>query len=335
MRICILGDFNDSNLNEGVKNVTNLISRELAYEHEILELNIMKAYTPQPWKQVGAFRPHVIHCFSCATLKSFFLLRYASFRSRNKSAKTVMSAAHPYFLGLLDNPIARRMISSVKPHLILTQSPRVVEKLNELRFNCALLPNGVNVERFAPVSDGVKRTLRAKYRINEDSYVVLHVGHISPRRNLQVLSEVQGDDTQVIVVASTHHGLDSNIRNELVTSGCKIWQTYCDHIEEVYVLSNCYVFPAISGKMIFSPLSVLEAMSCNLPVITTRHEWLTSMLKEGQGLKFAESNREILEGISDIKADGGKINTREQVLPYSWKKVVQQLEAFYEKLLTT
>ena len=157
----------DSNLNEGIKNVTNLISRELAYEHEILELNIMKAYTPQAWKQVGAFKPHVIHCFSCATLKSFFLLRYASFKSRNGNAKTVMSALHPYFLELLDNPVARRMISSVKPHLTLSQSPRVVEKLNELRFNCALLPNGVNVERFAPVSDGVKRTLRAKYRISE------------------------------------------------------------------------------------------------------------------------------------------------------------------------
>ena len=333
MRICILGDFNDSNLNEGVKNVANSISRELACEHEILELNIMKAYTPQPWKQVGAFKPDVIHCFSCGTLKSFFLLRYASFRSRNKNVKTVMSVAHPYFLGLLDNPIAQRMISSVKPHLVFTQSPRAVEKLDELRFNCALLPNGVNVERFAPVSDGAKRALRAKYGITEDSYVVLHVGHFSANRNLQVLSEVQGDSNQVIVVASTHHGNDPNIRNELATSGCKIWQRYCDHIEEVYALSNCYVYPVIYG--IFSPLSVLEAMSCNLPVITTRHEWLTSMLNEGQGLRFAESNREILKAISDIKADGDRINTREQVLPYSWKKVAQQLQTFYEKLLNT
>ena len=87
--------------------------------------------------------------------------------------------------------------------------------------------------------------------------------------------------------------------------------------------------------MIFSPLSVLEAMSCNLPVITTRHEGLTSMLKEGQGLKFADSNKGIVEGISDIKADGGKINTREQVLPYFGKKLYNSFETFYEKLLNT
>jgi glycosyltransferase involved in cell wall biosynthesis len=333
MRICILGDFDDASLNEGVKNVTHLISRELANEHEILELNIMKAYTPQPWKQVAAFKPHLIHCFSCGTLKSFFLLRYASFRSHNRNAKTVMSAAHPYFLGLLDNRIARRMIASVKPNLILTQSPRAVEKLDELRINSALLPNGVNVERFVPISDDAKRTLRAKYGINEDSYVILHVGHFSANRNLQVLSEVQADGNQAIIVASTHHGNDLNIRNMLARSGCKIWQAYCDHIEEVYALSNCYLYPVKLG--IFSPLSVLEAMSCNLPVITTRHEWLTSMLKEGQGLKFVENNGEILKGIGDMKADGGKISTREQVLPYSWKKVVQQLETFYEKLSNT
>jgi glycosyltransferase involved in cell wall biosynthesis len=144
---------------------------------------------------------------------------------------------------------------------------------------------------------------------------------------------VQGDDNQVIVVASTHHGNDPNIRDELAASGCKIWQRYCDHIEEVYALSNCYIYPVILG--IFAPLSVLEAMSCNLPVITTRHEWLTSVLKEGQGLKFAESNREILQAIGDVKADGGKINTRNQVSPYSWKKVVQQLETFYKKLSNT
>lgn len=73
-------------------------------------------------------------------------------------------------------------------------------------------------------------------------------------------------------------------------------------------------------------------MACNLPVITTRFGALPIIFEEGDGLLFAESEREFRNAIENIK-DGVEVKTREKVLSYSWNNIVGRLEEVYAKLI--
>ena len=78
------------------------------------------------------------------------------------------------------------------------------------------------------------------------------------------------------------------------------------NIEEVYALSDCYVFPTPPMNKINSieiPLSVLEAMACNLSVITTKFGALPKVFEEGDGLIFVDDGE---DGERAIRKQAGK-----------------------------
>ena len=81
------------------------------------------------------------------------------------------------------------------------------------------------------------------------------------------------------------------------------------------------------------PLSVLESMSCNLPVITTKFGALPKVFEEGDGLFFVENEREIFMVLEKIKNTNMKVKTREKVLPYSWENIGKRLEKIYSNLI--
>jgi glycosyltransferase involved in cell wall biosynthesis len=97
-------------------------------------------------------------------------------------------------------------------------------------------------------------------------------------------------------------------------------------------MADCYVFPTISGNSIFTPLSVLEAMSCNLPVISTRFDGLLKCFIGVGGLLIVDSEKGFLDSIRSIKNDPINIDTRENIIPYSWEDIVKKLETIYIKI---
>ena len=120
----------------------------------------------------------------------------------------------------------------------------------------------------------------------------------------------------------------------LKDAGCIVWTNYFPNLEEIYALSDCYVFPTINRRAcIETPLSVLEAMACNLPVITTKFGALPRMFKEGEGLFFIKSEREVSKIIEILKNNNLKIKTREKILPYSWEVIGKRLIKIYSELI--
>jgi glycosyltransferase involved in cell wall biosynthesis len=109
---------------------------------------------------------------------------------------------------------------------------------------------------------------------------------------------------------------------DLARAGVKVWREYIANIEEIYQLSDCYLFQVSSKTAAIElPLSVLEAMACNLPVITTRYGALGDLFSEGDGFLFAQDPEEMLERISLVR-EGISCRTREMVEPYTWANVL-------------
>jgi glycosyltransferase involved in cell wall biosynthesis len=141
--------------------------------------------------------------------------------------------------------------------------------------NIHLIPMGVDMEKFKPIREiDKKKRLRKKYGIPLESYSLLHIGHLKIDRNIEFLRTLQNKDTQVIFAISTstrkHDANQDQIKEDLISSGMILIDKYIENIEELYQLSDCYIFPVENPMAAISlPLSILEANACRIPVVTT------------------------------------------------------------------
>lgn len=333
MKICLLGEFGGKN-DEGYKNIAHNMSRQLSKKNDVLNINVKRMNQIQFWNQIREFKPDIIHYLTAPTLSSFAVLKTAKILG-NKDTKLVISSLHPYSLKLLKNPALKKIIPLIKPDIVLTQSNEVETALRGMGCDTEFLPNGVDIERFTPVSVEIKQDLRDKYGIDREKFVILQVGHIRRERGIKIFSKIQKEDknNQVILVGSSYFKTDRKLYQELTNSGCIIWNRYFEEIEEIYALSDCYVFPTAKGNSIFMPLSVLEAMSSNIPVLSTRYEGLIDNFEEGNGLFFFENGESLFIKLKEIRSEKFRNNNRKNVSLHSWEHVCKKLESIYNDLL--
>ena len=327
MKICLLGEYS-GDFEEGMKNTTFYLSQELIKYHEVLLLNPRDIFSINFWKKIKKFNSQIIHYVPGPSVKSFVVVKALAFYCRN--AKTVMSAIHPHL-----SSFPQKIIPLLKPDLMLVQSIDTEKMFNNLGCETKFLPSGVDVKRFVPVS--IKEKLREKYGIEKSKFVVLHAGSIKAGRGIEIFKKIQGEGNQVIILGNKSMGVEEQIYRSIEESGCKVWVKYFKDVEEIYALSDCYIFPTPPMNKLNSieiPLSVLEAMSCNLPVITTKFGALARIFDEGEGLLFIDKEEEFTDALEKVKTRGIKdIKTRGKVLLYSWENVCERLEKIYEGLV--
>lgn len=321
-RICLVGEL--KRRDEGLSNISYHLNREISGRYEVLSLVIREIFKKKFWKSVISFKPDIIHYLYGPTIRSFLATKVLGICCY---AKTVISATHPML-----SSFSKPLVKIFRPDLILVQSHRSDKMFKSLGCRTKFLPNGVDVEKFVPVSEKVKLSLRTKLGIDPEKFVILHIGHLTKVRNLEILNRMQGHRNQVIIVVSGCFKKDMKLYSGLRRKGCLIWDGYFENIEEIYAMADCYIFPVKKGYSIQMPLSVMEAMACNLPVITVKFEGLTRTFEEGEGLFFAENENDFPRILEIVKKGENAIKTREKILPYSWTNVVDKLEEIYAEL---
>jgi glycosyltransferase involved in cell wall biosynthesis len=179
--------------------------------------------------------------------------------------------------------------------IVFTQSQASTEVFRSFGCKTVLLPGGVDSTIFQPVNRKEKRLLRLKYGFKDSDQIVLHVGHCNRNRNVGALTRLVKSGFKVIMIASTSTTIDCDLIVELRQSGVAVITNFIKNIQHYYQLADCYVFPVFCvTSAIDAPLSVLEAMACNLPIVTTRFGALLSMFKPGNGFYFGDTEEEIL-----------------------------------------
>jgi len=185
---------------------------------------------------------------------------------------------------------------------------------------------GVDTGRFQPVSPTQKLELRRKYGLPTDQPVALHVGHARPLRGFDWFVNVGANVARVVVIGKSL-GSDQQVVKALRNAGVHVIDQYLAEVQEMYQLSDVYLFPVRDEQAAIGiPLSVLEAMSCNLPVVTTRFGGLPQMLLRGSGLFFAEHEAEFhFNSSTALRMAQSSIETRAQVLPFSWNAMADAI----------
>ena len=348
MRVLIYTKRLTRHLDEGIVAVAHEIIHQLAKHHEVLTLfsagdfdengGLIRMPTNSSGLNLGIraeirrFRPDVIFYIprGSACLSSFWFGRLLGWYARG--AKVTILAIQPNQFALLSN----KCVPLLKPDLVLTASKKAQRELVNMGCEARFVPLGVDVEKFAPVAPGKKLELRGRYGFRGEDYIVLHVGHITQGRNIRALRLIQDRGNQVLIVGSTFFSHDAGLAHALEAHGMRLLKGHFDHIEEIYQLADSYVFPTLSEMACISqPLSVLEAMACNLPVVSTRFGGLPDLFpKEGGGLLYADTNSELAGKVEHAKNDFQHVSprTREMVEQYSWVRSGQEILSQLERV---
>ena len=232
-------------------------------------------------KIIQNFRPDSIiyFPFQSATFASYlrlFILRWYA-----KKSKKIFIALQPKPLKKLQ----KLAVNFIKPPLGLTPSPMLKEFWDKKHIKNKLLPLLTDTNIFKPLSDQnqAKKELRKKYNIPYNSFIISHMGHLNEGRNLKSLIPLQKAGYQVLIVGSSSTPADSkgpeSLKKALKKEGIIILDNYIKNIEEIYQLSDIYIFPVeAENSSIGMPLSVLEARACGIPVVTTDYGSLKNFL---------------------------------------------------------
>jgi glycosyltransferase involved in cell wall biosynthesis len=277
------------------------------------------------WKDIFRKRPDIIHYFPGPTLKGLLLVRILQLLTRSK---TVVSATKPDLANYF-----KTLSAVVKPNVVIVQSIKSENLFKSVGYRTVFIPNGVDTERFVPVNLHRKMELRRKYGFGERDFIALHIGPVTDGRNQEKLLGLKR--VKVLLIVSVTNFSQESLYQELLSKrkDSVICRQYIQNIEEIYAIADAYIFPVKQElNSIDIPLSVLEAMSCNLPVITTHFGALDRVFNDIEGLFFID-NAEQIQGLLDgIRNGEYKIDTREAVRSLSWKKIANDISLVYQSI---
>ncbi|MFH1971881.1 MAG: glycosyltransferase [archaeon] len=335
MKFVIINETLKKPYDEGMKNYVVSLIREFKKKSKVLaftnqqfedkELNLISVNMNKfflnfsLFKKIKKFNPDSIIYIPYSSITFFAFLR-AKFLSLFTNKKLIIISLQRRKYGFLEKII----LPFLKPNLVITSSEETYHFLNNLGFNINLSAIGIDTDRFYAVSKNKKNLLRKKWNLLPNKKIFLHIGHLKKKRNIQSLFQVlENKNNLLIIVASTTYKKEMNLKTK---ANLIILDKYIPNIEELYQLSDYYLFLAQKfDSAIDVPLSVLEALSCNINVITTNFGGLNWMLKEKfHGLIKVNSDSNILTHITKINPKN-KIESREKVKKYDSKIVFKSI----------
>ena len=225
------------------------------------------------------------------------------------------------------------LIRLLSPDLLLLPTDRERDAVRALGIAAATVGGGVDLERFRPPTAGERAELRQKWGLSLENQVVLHVGHLREGRNLRVMSSIAAwPGVTALLAASSWRGPESEaLRRELEAHGVVVIDGYVPNVEELYRLADCYVFPTVSpGSAVALPLSILEALASDLPVVSTAFGALSERFGSASGLELVENPALLPDRV--LAACGSGVRTRHLVEPYAWDALAERLVDLLDEL---
>ncbi len=272
------------------------------------------------------FKPEIILYFPFASSTFAGYLRLKILTYFAKGARSIFIALQAKKLKKWQKFIVR----IIRPKYALTPSPELKSFWDKINVKCELLPLLTNLNIFKPLhKNKSKKNLRRKYNLPVDAFIISHMGHLNEGRNLQALIPLQKAGCQVVVVGSSSTPKDSigptSLKEELLNEGIIILDEYIEHIEEIYQLSDIYIFPVIAKTgSIGMPLSIMEARACGIPVLTTDFGSLKTFLDSDSGNIYYSEPEGFCKLVKQIKKDTNtnRLNTKVHELNEEYLKII-------------
>ncbi|MBI1884968.1 MAG: glycosyltransferase family 4 protein [Chloroflexi bacterium] len=174
------------------------------------------------------------------------------------------------------------------------------------------VPLGVDLERWQPVCPEEKTRLRRSYGVSEDAVVVLWFGPIIPPARpedvhflLEALPRVRRQVPRASFVFAFKYGVPHDLVQR--QPWVRAFDRYGD-VGDLYRLADVAAVPfTAGGPWITTPLSMLEAMACALPVVTLRRPCLEEVVGDGEGGLLVDRRDDFAEAVGDLCSDRARL----------------------------
>jgi len=126
------------------------------------------------------------------------------------------------------------------------------------------IQNGVDMEKYYPLSEKDKIELRNKKNINPEGRIYITVGSLIPRKNIKTIVHgfnILNDKNSLLLIVG-----DGTEKKELQLMSTKNVRFIgnVDNVVEYLQVSDCFISASLAEGL---PNTVLEAIACGLPAI--------------------------------------------------------------------
>ena len=209
-----------------------------------------------------------------------------------------------------------------------------------------VLPNGVNTELFMPVEPPAE--LLRKLRLSAADSVIVSACRLVGWKGIQyAIGAVarllkEGYDVRYMIIGDGENrralealAQDLGVRDNVLFLG----NMKNSELPNYYSLAKIAVFPSI-GVETFG-ISIAEAMSCGVPVISTKTGGIPEVVAEGTGLLVPPGDESALsDAVKALIADSalretmGRAGRRRIIENFSWDVIVRRFEISLENTVT-
>ena len=255
MNIHVIGTVNGE-VNEGMRNIATHSSRAFEKEHTVIYSGLRQL----PKIIFDSKKAAVTFIFAWADKHIYELVRAVSALCPDVWVALVQKPSDEFISLVRDNPLGCSYLYIFDDDV---RDLKVAEGKALRRFSV-----GINTEKFVPCDEAGSRELKEKYGFDPEKPLLLHVGHCSAGRGLEDFLHVRS--AQRLIISSGMYE-DESLVSSLEEDGVTIMSGYLRNVEEIFRMSDAYLFPTRSTENVISiPLSVMEALACGVPVIGYR-----------------------------------------------------------------
>lgn len=168
---------------------------------------------------------------------------------------------------IIENFTLRRIDSVISvdestSQFYINKYPWIKEKLT-------VIPVGIDLTRFMPMN---KLEMRRKYGFSNDDKIIMYIGRLEAEKNLEflidVFCELRSKSRKLVFVGG---GKDRNrLQQKCISRGLKsvifLGEFDQDRVPEILNCADLFVLTSLFES---GPLVVIEAIACNIPVIST------------------------------------------------------------------
>ncbi len=234
--------------------------------------------------------------------------------------------------------IIQSIIFSTSGRYIVKASNKIVvcneetSKWMNKKDKTVFLPNGVDTNLFYPTNNKKRVELRKKYGLLKDKKIVLFVGRLVEKKGFDKLFESRSRDYLILFVGDGV--IPNNMKND---KNVKFFRAMSQKkLNEIYQLSDIFCLPSKNEGF---PLTILEAMSAGLPIITSDHPGYDKYLDkkyvkmiEPTPFYIKKSIEELLKS-KKLMQKMTKYSRNSAVSKFSWKHNASKLLKTYNEVI--
>jgi glycosyltransferase involved in cell wall biosynthesis len=208
-----------------------------------------------------------------------------------------------------------------------------------------MIPNGIDAEEFRVPSESERMEARRALKIPEQAFVIGGVGRLAPQKNftlfLEVAARVIPDHPSAFFVIAGTGPQEAELTAKALALGIADRIRFLGHVTDRLSLYHSFDALLMTSNFEGTPMALLEAMSCGLPVVASAVDGIAEVCTNNRdALLFAPGDvggfaSAVARILSDhnLRSEIGK-NARATVLErHEIRKLTAQIESLYDDIL--